>query len=678
MKLLILFLTTFIVTSVSLQSQFHKCELYTDKVATIAEFDNTFYALLNDTLSVSNDNGANWAIVEGLKNYTVGGFCISKQKILVFAQDSFLLRSYDNGKSWQKSDWYGNVFNVKSFGDTVFVFEEAVDWTSDKVVKMSTDGGDSWEVILRVQDYLKDVLLYDKGMIIYGTWMHRKQREDVEFTKYFSYSESESLRTINDTIFAGGGKQVRKSTDYGLTWAPIKETTSFITNFTIRKGLMFVCTEDSIQVSRDNGKSWESVYVQNVSINSMNFLNDILLFGTNSLGMIRSSDNGLTWKNVGIRNALITNVYAVGNNVGIIKSYWRSSDRGETWYINEKHQDVYMTDVLRKDSVLISRYGWDNIFRSSDAGITWSDTTISDSTFSDSTFSEILSVTVSEHGSNLLMFINPLNTFKSVVYSSTDMGITWVYLGKSAYRIFYTETDGENLYTTRDGLAYKSTTKGLSWKLASSNTRRVYCAGVSVFGLFEDKSTGITKLKKSTDQGITWFTLTNFTSNIIGNVFSSGGYLLCVNVVLGKGQVLEVSSDQGVSWYNIPFEEKNIRCNNITVSANRAYLSTNKGLLYVDLKPLANIWEEEKRHATEQRIAISPNPSSHTINIRNTLGIISGKLKVFSTLGMLVLERDINEGSDIYELNVSNFENGVYFLSMNDDMVNGSFVVTHE
>jgi hypothetical protein len=76
----------------------------------------------------------------------------------------------------------------------------------------------------------------------------------------------------------------------------------------------------------------------------------------------------------------------------------------------------------------------------------------------------------------------------------------------------------------------------------------------------------------------------------------------------------------------------------------------------------------------ESSISLYPNPSNDFINISSNKDLLS-KIELYSMTGSLVFKTDLN--SDIYSLNIANYQSGIYLLRVfgqNNDIINTKII----
>ncbi len=360
------------------------------------------------------------------------------------------------------------------------------------------------------------------------------------------------------------------------------------------------------------------------------------------------------------------NIYAGGTS----KSIYKSTDNGDNWTLlfTGTSNILYMSC----DSVgnILASYGSEGVLKSTNGGLNWS--VIPGSTFGSNVV-------------NAVAFGKPgfiyVGTTSGGIYRSTDGGLTFpdnALSGASIVSIYVDKYDKNRIFA---GASSASATNGIflstnagtnwsdnltpgtnSWAIAQKSATEFYSAGTS---------TGYAFLK-STNGGLNWQTIYNFTSakrgltvDLIGNLYCSGN----------SGTFK--STNNGTSFFNF----------NFTVSANQCLTNGNRLLVTASGSSNGGIWiytdttltgiiklsgEAAESYELEQNF---PNPFNSTTYIKFNIPVCSscgGKnpfviIKVYDISGkeLKTLVKDYKQpGTYQISFNAKEFSSGVYFYRM--------------
>ena len=173
------------------------------------------------------------------------------------------------------------------------------------------------------------------------------------------------------------GNDNYRTTDGGTTWTqlPFLGSTYFMKFYTTTFGL--ATGNFDRYVSHDGGNSW---VVSPNNIFAFDFFDDLTGLGVSETGVYRTTDGGNTFTSVHTGNAKSVVFLSGTIAVGIVDdTFIRSTDGGLTWNLGSSSDGKYALLTVSTDVVLAwGRNGSypnydDRIFRSSDAGQSWTD-----------------------------------------------------------------------------------------------------------------------------------------------------------------------------------------------------------------------------------------------------------------------------------------------------------------
>ena len=187
-----------------------------------------------------------------------------------------------------------------------------------------------------------------------------------------------SIANNSQFIFAGTQRGIFRADPDDLVWEsknaglPLNKVSLIF----ISDNDIYICIEDTIYRSNDNGESWKDLFVSQSEITSINVIDDVLFTTMRSAGIYRSEDDGITWKpfNNGLNDlqvniiektdtTLVCGTCSGGfyyfeqgmwkqNNTGIICSSVRSITTTSDAVIANDNDDVYILDNGNKWSII--------------------------------------------------------------------------------------------------------------------------------------------------------------------------------------------------------------------------------------------------------------------------------------------------------------------------------------
>lgn len=273
-------------------------------------------------------SGSMWAQCEGLPTgLPITGFAASESNLVagsynaVFSQ-AYIFISFDEGSTWQLDTtfhtrnhypgiplWVGTP--VTFLCDGAYLFAGIAGDNGNTYVSMN--GGASW--VERDTSFVESIL---------------------------------SFAAEGGTIFAGTGRGVFRSTDYGISWSAANaglydshtEISLAVSGITSVGKDMFACTEgNGIYRSTNDGASWVKVNATQFDFRGLAPIGTEIFAGFpggySNGGVLRSTDNGASWRpvDVGLTDASVNVLCANGSNLfaGTNGGVFLSSNQGESW-----------------------------------------------------------------------------------------------------------------------------------------------------------------------------------------------------------------------------------------------------------------------------------------------------------------------------------------------------------
>lgn len=405
----------------------------------------------------SNDFGDNWTnVMEANAVFHISALHITSDGIL-FASDSGIVRSIDNGNSWQLvglPDQYVGAIESDTSG-LIYAGTFVVSGTEQAGIYKSDDNGDTWEQVFVVDGVAEAVTLHvtDDGTVWYGgsSQVWRSDDNGITWTDVSlplgGYNVTGIDTDSEGTVYLTSNYMIGawKSTDNGISWIDIIPPSDIGEMRAVAvddDDEVFVAVNAGVVRSSDGGETWDTIFLNDItmdivySIESIN--SDSLFIG--SQGLLMSTDNGDNWqfRNQGLVASHIKSlaVSPQGNVFAISLNLWMSADDGETWSDIGAHLEANDFQFIKSHSTglyLHATIDWAGVLlRSVDEGVTW----VEIASYVDDGFN-IYDVQINSQGDLFILSYDG-------IYRSTDNGATWQLLDIEADQDIKRFTIGSN------------------------------------------------------------------------------------------------------------------------------------------------------------------------------------------------------------------------------------------
>jgi len=462
---------------------------------------NKLFVTGNDKLYVSNDNGANWSLSTGINGYFNNAYNLGS-KLVITKADSIYTTT--DGVSFLKYPLTGlpddeNIETVCGTDQNMFALV-------DDFVYRSSNGG-SWDSIsnnLQPNESVQGIN-YSNNKLIVTTF----NQINFESKIYLSTDNGNTWTNLPITGLTIGGAEIFPVTggyfaftgigfyylpEGGTTWLKRIQGIDFVSAYTMvisdKTILNYSDFENGIQRSTDGGKTWATsndglpdfsgFYVLNedgfTSIGKNIYMEVYTLLTTD---LYRSTNHGSSWEKLTLPYENNSDFYLLGGKGDTIflelrnkgEHIYRSTDAGETWTdIINNVPDKKLNEVVGNNNTLISeqysRYGHPRIVKSTDGGINWTVASNGLDTTNFSFFDDL----ISGGANDFYLFADSYSsgTKNTKLYRSEDNGSTWQLAANtglpSEYDVWDFVWDKGTLYlSTEEGGLYKSNNKGESW-----------------------------------------------------------------------------------------------------------------------------------------------------------------------------------------------------------------------
>lgn len=352
----------------------------------------------------STNNGEQWSLISTIYpyNYVYSLFVSLNQTIIASLQDSGIVRTTDNGVTWNSV----RLEPASSFVGTLSgeIFCTNVGW-SEFGVSQSTDDGQTWNqvntglpdsAIVCIASNLVGELFVGHSTGIYRS-LNNGNTWDKISNNFGSYSVLNLVYFNNQKLFAGTQFDgVLRSSDNGIDWEltnyPSDDNLPIKTIFIQNNENIFVSVEAGygyiLYKSSDGGLSWhpaiDGLDTYNVSTLSMNKISGNLYIGSFPHGFYLSSDEGTTWvsRNTGLTNTFIQTLSTNMNGDIFAGTYFggvfRTTNEGLQW--QEVNNGITYTNIVSlivlSDGTILAGggavpSGGNATFRSTNNGDNW-------------------------------------------------------------------------------------------------------------------------------------------------------------------------------------------------------------------------------------------------------------------------------------------------------------------
>jgi photosystem II stability/assembly factor-like uncharacterized protein len=268
------------------------------------------------------------------------GLCIdSGGTIYVYSWEDALVRSTDNGETWQLSGMY-RLFDLVAAGrDTAYMFDQ------EGAVRKTTNAGRTWA---KLADRAVSITVTPDGQLYVTRPFYfggsqalvRFTRQGVETLINGALPGTLYLvgSSASGALFGIGANALHRSTDEGKTWASVDTGVGRRAEFfgQYRQGpLYLVDDEGNVFASVDDGATWTRSSIPNRTGIVMSGAIDhdgALYVGLGNSQLLRTTDGGANWLLVS-PTTVTTMLPVPGGMLGgsLVTDMSRSTDGGETW-----------------------------------------------------------------------------------------------------------------------------------------------------------------------------------------------------------------------------------------------------------------------------------------------------------------------------------------------------------
>ncbi len=367
-------------------------------------------------------------------------------------------------------------------------------------------------------------------------------------------------------VFAGMDNGIFLSTDNGASWSTTSLKNITVRVFYVTGNNVYAGTDTGVFVSSDSGKSWTSIGMPDTSVDAFCTMAGQLFAGTRGEGIFSTTDNGAAWKFAGLSGSTVNALAVDGTRIlGSIAlgGVFVSPDAGKTWNTSSSGLSTTSVGPLLVDGANVYLGSADGVFTSQDSGSAWVAPSFSWN------YGQVTSLARS--GGNLVA-----GTADSGIVYSTNGGSTWytsnlrswsnpwssmpvqiLSLAGSDTSLFAgASASGLNYANSRVSGVLRSTDNGATWTAQGLNSSRVWALLSDGNYLFQGTEGGVFR---STDDGYTWVSENAGLTLPLVSALAINDSGIYASTLTDYGGVFR-STDDGSSWSLTQLRGRQIYC----------------------------------------------------------------------------------------------------------------------
>lgn len=350
------------------------------------------YLTGSSKLSISDDWGINWAILDLPYGQVAKSFFVNEQVGYICSLSGKISKTTDGGETWELLYNYG--YTPGDFKNIYFVNDDlGFAYREPATLLRTDDGGNSWtetEYYFDIYDFhfVNDQVGFMAGDMgkIYKTTNGGNTWTPKNYTNtgyglpwYFGiYFKSE-----NEGIACGQRGMIIKTTNSGSTWLPYSFLYDPIYGGQLFGDIGYIHTLKNLYKTIDGGVNWDysNKPVNSGQIRSCHFFDEnlgVMLAGDNKNKLYKTEDGGENWGLLNDQNLDFGFIeftdplrgFAFSNNA----SHQRmmiTIDGGQTFQDLEYGTNFYDIYFVSENVGYSRRFGWNKIFKTVDGGYTW-------------------------------------------------------------------------------------------------------------------------------------------------------------------------------------------------------------------------------------------------------------------------------------------------------------------
>lgn len=411
----------------------------------------------------------------------IKAICFNDQQIGFFAgSNGFMLKTYNKMESWKRIELSTNhSINYISFADSL----RGILVGDNGLIMRTTDAGESWAEVTSGTDKKINEVKYFPNGVTYAVCDKGEILRSMSDGQQWTAENIGTDRNINSLSFLNpykgmicGDKGLAfVTTNAGETWIS-KAPTDWVNNM---YSVDFFGNDKSTGIAvgdagyllktTDKGVSWRLIYTPaNADIYNIKMVDTQKGYMLGSMGSVcKTTDGGETWyKPYRNHNYTVTDLALENENIAIATTnagyIVRTTNGGDSWLQNQTMlSDMPLYSIAKLESQKYIAVGEaNNIFKSTDAGATWTE--------SPAGFNQV---------ARSVYFVTPSNGIvaadSGLVYKTIDGGTSWIPLftgyQQTPHRVrFYSESLG--LICADSGIILRTTDGGTTWNKTQINS----------------------------------------------------------------------------------------------------------------------------------------------------------------------------------------------------------------
>jgi photosystem II stability/assembly factor-like uncharacterized protein len=636
-------------------------------------------------------------------------------------------RTLNRGISWDSMDTYGWSFAFHPFDENiVFAINGFISGMSGKNLIVSYDKGANWDTLATFQDqiigsiktsnFLSNVIYISKG----SNQLLKSYDSGITWDTILTVPNSgisffEICGLAQDYIYVlTNNNNFYRSSDGGISWVLKTSPPTFLVNIMVvnqrDSNTIFLASGDylygyvgDILKSIDGGSSWMKMnnglpapydrYLYSLIMNPVE--PDILYVGTYGWGVYKTVNGAENWEWINLTKAPVFSIHIDENDPDIIyactidEGVLKTTNEGLCWQklnlnVPQTVQHPFFKIIFDPNNndiaYITSQYG---LHKSTDGGLSWNLTSLLGS------FDHfVYEVTVQPNSSDTVYagtmgYLGPKDLFRSV-----DGGNNWTNLNltgseEGVAKVLFDPTSPDIIYVgaLSKGI-YKSTDRGLTWFTINNGLqisdppliKPIYSLDInnSEPNILYTDNGGVVK---TTNGGQEWFRIDSMLFEIDENIQVRKVAKISNKVYASSSSGLFVTSNDGLTWqqigtFPIPSLSGEIKENHI--NSSEVFISTGAGI-YKGIDTVTSV--EEIKNLPLFSILLQNYPNPFNSNTKISFNLDKRRfiaIKIYNILGEevdIVIEQTLDTGTHIVGWDGTNYSgeylpSGIYFYRL--------------
>ncbi len=635
--------------------------------------NNYFFGSVNGLIYKSTDSGATWNLLGDMGNSTVNKILIHPtDSNIMFAtsQNGGIKKSTDGGVNWSVAVADNSGYDIEfKPGDPSVIY------ASGNGFHVSTDGGLSFTTIGGFANAPKMIgVSPDDDSIVYvlessGGSFGGFYKSDDNGSSFLELDHTGRNYFGYDTAGYDSGGQAPRDMDVAVNPTNANEVhiAGVLTWRSIDGGTSFECSSDWIP----NAAAGANIGYCHADVDILLFDNTTLFVGSDG-GIFKATDTGS-----------ISSAYYEDITIGLgIRQFYKiglsqttdvvitggSQDNGTSFYTDANGWKDWlgadgMEGFVDKDNTN-TMYGmiqFGGMYRTNNGGSSASSLSSPSSGNWVTPFEQDPLVT------------NSVYIGLNFVYNSTNSGVSWNPIsqnfGSNLNHLKIAPSNNQVMYASRNAVLYKTSDGGATnWEQLSSPGGTINSIAIHPTNpdLIAVATTSGSKVFVSSDGGSTWI-------NYLFNLPSFSALALVWDDNGEDG--LYLGMDYGIFYIDNTFTEWQPYSNNIpNVIINELEINSVDGKIYAGTygrglwsSPIVPHILNTESFLSQDEVTLYPNPSKILVTI-NLQENIEADIRVFDVLGKLIIYQPDVSISREHTIDISELNNGIYFIRVNSEI----------